>query len=148
MVNDTRHIRSKPIPVIHNRYEVLNKCNISEYATSVSMRSHLLVGNCRIKTNKPTKKKHKILIIGDSHARGIASEIKHNLDDDFEIQGIVKPGSNLAVITHTVNKGTGALTKHDVVVVWGGTRNISRNETQRGLSQIRNFVEKHSQMFW
>jgi hypothetical protein len=29
-------------------------------------------------------------IIGDSHARGIASEIQLNLDDDFETQGIVK----------------------------------------------------------
>ena len=56
----------------------------------------------------------------------------------------MKPGSNLAAFTHTVNKDTGALTKHDVVV-WGGTRDISRNELQRGLSQIRNFVEKHSQ---
>ena len=34
--------------------------------------------------------------------------------------------------------------KHDVVV-WGGTRDVSRNETQRALNQIRNFVEKHSQ---
>ena len=56
------------------------------------MRSHSLVEKCRIKTNKPAKKKHKILFIGDSHARGIASEIQHNLDDDFEFQGIVKPG--------------------------------------------------------
>jgi len=38
------------------------------------------------------KGKEKILIIGDSHTRGIAPEIQLNLDDDFEIQGTVKPG--------------------------------------------------------
>ena len=57
----------------------------------------------------------------------------------------MKPGSDLAAITHTVNKDTGALTKQDAVFVWGGIRDISRNETQKGLCQIRNFVEKHSQ---
>ena len=46
----------------------------------------------------------KILIIEDSHAREIASEIQLKLGDDFEIQGIVKPGSDLAAITHAVNR--------------------------------------------
>ena len=86
-----------------------------------------MVGNCKIKTNKSTKAKHKILIIGDSHARGIDSEIQQNLNDDFEIQGIVKPGSDLAAIMSTVNRDIGALTKHDAVVVWAGIRDISRN---------------------
>jgi len=38
-----------------------------------------------------------------------------------------------------------ALTKQDAVVVWGGIRDISRNESQKGLRQIKNFVERHSQ---
>ena len=58
---------------------------------------------------------------------------------------MVKPGSDLTAITHTVNRDTGALTKHDAVAVWGGITDKSRNETQKGLCQIRNFVEKHSQ---
>jgi hypothetical protein len=45
--------------------------------------------------------KHKILFTGDSHARGTATEIKHNLEEDFEIQGIVKPGSDLTAITNS-----------------------------------------------
>ena len=56
----------------------------------------------------------------------------------------MKPGSNPATVTHTLNKDTGALTKQDAVVIWGGTRDVSRNETQRGLAQIREFVGKHS----
>jgi hypothetical protein len=72
-----------------------------------------MVRNCKIKSNKSTKVKQNILIIGESHVQGITSEIQLNLDDDFEIQGIVKPGSNLAAITHTVNRDTGDLTKQD-----------------------------------
>jgi lysophospholipase L1-like esterase len=33
----------------------------------------------------------------------------------------------------------------DVVVVWGGTRDVGRNETEKGLHQIRNIVKNHSQ---
>jgi hypothetical protein len=32
-----------------------------------------------------------------------------------------------------------------VIVVWGGTRDISRNESQKGLGQLRKFMERHSQ---
>jgi len=141
----TRHGESKPIPVIHNQYKVLKNCYISEYANSDPVGIHPLVRNCKIKSNKSTKVKQKNVITGDSHTRGIASEIQLNLEDDFEIQGIVKPGSDLAAITHTFNRDSGALTKQDTVVVWGGISYIRRNESQKGLCQIRNFVERHSQ---
>ena len=88
---------------MRSQYEVLDSCYICEYANSDPVGSHPLVRNCKIESNKSTKTKQKILIIGDSQARSIASEIQHNLDDDFEIQGIVKPRSYLAEITHTVN---------------------------------------------
>jgi hypothetical protein len=68
------------------------------------------VRNRKINSKKSTKTRQKILITGDDHACGIASEMQHNLDDEFEIQGVVKPGADLAAITHTVNKVTGTLT--------------------------------------
>jgi hypothetical protein len=37
--------------------------------------------NCKKKD--VSEKKHKIIIIGDSHAGGCASEVKHNLDFFF-----------------------------------------------------------------
>jgi hypothetical protein len=65
-------------------------------------------------------------MIGDSNTQGIASEIQHNLDDDFEIQGLVKSGSVLPAITQRVNTDTGALTKQDDDVL-ARIRDISRN---------------------
>jgi hypothetical protein len=44
----------------------------------------------------------------------------------------------------TFNRDTGASTKQNAVV-WGGIRDISRNEPQKGLCQIRNFMVRHSQ---
>ena len=57
----------------------------------------------------------------------------------------MKPGSDLAAIMNTVNSETNTLTKQDAVIVWGGIRDISRNESQKGLRQLRNFVEMHAQ---
>ena len=39
--------------------------------------------------NKHMEKKHKIIVIGDSHARGCAAEIKLNVDEGFEVQGFI-----------------------------------------------------------
>jgi len=41
------------------------------------------------------KKLHKVNIIGDSHARGCASEVKKLLYNDFEVLGFVNPGSGM-----------------------------------------------------
>jgi hypothetical protein len=37
------------------------------------------------KIKKQIENKHKVIIIGDSHARGCAAEIKTNLKEDYEL---------------------------------------------------------------
>ena len=74
----------------------------------------------KIKTT--TRRKHKVLIIGDSHARGCAAEVSPNLKEDFNVSGLVMPGSKLQSITNMAKKEIAALTKNDVIVVWGGTK--------------------------
>ena len=81
----------------------------------------------------------------DSHARGCAQEVQHNRRCCFEVHEFVKPGANAQMIVNTSTKTMGKLTKKDVVVVWGGTRDVGKNETDKGLRQIRNFVENHKQ---
>lgn len=87
----------------------------------------------------------KIIIIGDSHARGCSQVVKHNLDQNVDVQGIVKPGANIEVIVNTSTKTIRNFTKKDIVVVWGGSRDVGKNETDIELLQIKNFVENHSQ---
>jgi hypothetical protein len=44
-------------------------------------------------------KEHKIIIIGDSHARGSASNVKHNVNDNYRSNGFVRPGANIDTLT-------------------------------------------------
>jgi hypothetical protein len=46
---------------------------------------------------------------------------------------------------NTAKKDIEELTKNYVVVVWGGTKDVGKYESQRGPHQIKNSVEKHSQ---
>jgi hypothetical protein len=47
------------------------------------------------------RRQQKIMILGDSHARGCAAELNHLLKNDFEVFGFVNPGSELKhIMTH------------------------------------------------
>jgi hypothetical protein len=52
-----------------------------------------IVGKQNQKLISRKKMKHKILIIGDSHERECASNVKYNLENDFEVQGVINPGA-------------------------------------------------------
>jgi hypothetical protein len=62
---------------------------------------------------KEEKAKHKIQILGDNHARGLANEFK------YEIQGVIKPGSTLVNLVNTTPSDLKTLSKSDVCIVWG-----------------------------
>jgi hypothetical protein len=97
----------------------------------------------RIKDNLQNLR-HKILIIGDSHARGMAAKLRHSLEDQYSVQGLVKPGADLAAVLTSGVKDIKGFSKRDMVIVWGGTIDVSRNETEKGLFQIRSFVRENS----
>ena len=77
--------------------------------------------------------RYKIIILGDSHARGYAQEVQRSLGHDYLVQGLVKPGVSAESIVNTLSADTGDLTKKDIRIVWGGTRDIGRNEIRKGL---------------
>jgi len=97
---------------------------------------------CRRKqTYKQKEKKHRIIVIGNSHARGCAAEIKSNLDEDFEVKGFLNPGTELNSIITSAKRDIQQLSKQDVVVVWGGSKDVGKNETKQGINWIQSFVE-------
>ena len=93
------HAMYYQIPVIKNQYDLLSKRENYELMSCESLGTH----EPKVKNesrdmmqrakNKQMDKKHKIIVIGDSQARGCASEIKLNLDEGFEVQGFVTPGT-------------------------------------------------------
>jgi hypothetical protein len=81
-------------------------------------------------TNKQMEKKHKVIVTSDSHARGCAAEIKSNLQKDFEVQEFVSPGTGVNTIITFAKRDIQQLSKQDVVV-WGGSKDVGKNEAKR-----------------
>jgi hypothetical protein len=87
------------------------------------------------------KKKHKAILIGDSHARGCAEKLSSYLGNAYEVTGYVSPNTGLDVITDSAKEETEQLTQNDIVIVCGGTSNISKNESNKGLRHVTHFVQ-------
>jgi len=63
---------------------------------------------------------HKVLLIGDSHARNCANPLQDNLNVDFKVISFVKPGANMKELVNTGINEIKALHSDDLVVVLGG----------------------------
>ena len=90
--------------MINNRYNLLPRSDKdgSETISSSAVQQSKFSGvNTKRNLNKNLKK---IIILGDSHARGCAQEVQHNLGHDFEVQGTVKLGADSEIIVNTSNK--------------------------------------------
>jgi hypothetical protein len=90
-------------------------------------------------------KKKKIVVLGDSHARGCARELASCLGNKFEVNGMVMPGAGLAHISTLAKEEIRNLTPGDAVVIWGGANDVSRNNSQDGLKSLTKFVKGHRQ---
>jgi hypothetical protein len=66
------------------------------------------------------KEQRKIIILGDSHARGCAAKVSHLLNNDFEVLRFVNPGSGMKYIKEMSRMKLQQLSKEDIVILWGG----------------------------
>jgi hypothetical protein len=98
--------------------------------------------HCKKKTSE--RRKHKIVIIGDSHGKDHASKVKYDLDNTIVAQGVIKPGADLITITKTAEEEVKILTTKDAAVVCGGSKDVGKNESMYGLRQLKDFVRKNS----
>jgi hypothetical protein len=135
-------IRVHPKPQSVNRYQLPNT---PKNTTLVAHNSEMNkdTSNNKKKRGRETllRKKHKVIIVGDSHARGCAAELSRNLGETSEITGYVKPGTGLETITNTAREEIGNLTKEDVILMWGGSNDIGKNASPAGLKHISNFAK-------
>jgi len=78
--------------------------------------------------------------MGDSRARGCVANLSSSLNETFEVMGTVMPGSSLEHITSLARREMSHLDRNNYVVIWGGTNDISRNESLVGLRHMREFA--------
>jgi hydroxyethylthiazole kinase-like sugar kinase family protein len=68
-----------------------------------------------------------VIILWDSHVRGCAAEVSHLLNNDFKVLGFVNTGSGMKYIRDMSRMKLQQLSKEDVVVLWGGSNDIVKN---------------------
>jgi len=80
-------------------------------------------------------------MIGDSHVRNCATELQHNLGVNYKVSSFVKPGARKNSIVNTARDEIKKFRREDVVVIWGGANDISKNNTKVSIKHVCNFVE-------
>jgi hypothetical protein len=81
----------------------------------------------KVKKTQNFISKHKIQILGDKHARGLANGLKYKLTRDYEIQDVIEPGSTFVNLVNTTPSDLKTIPNSDVCIVWGGSNDVGRN---------------------
>jgi hypothetical protein len=92
--------------------------------TSVEMNKKNI--NLKFESSAQQNQGRKIVIIGDSYARGCAGNMKHNLKVSYKTSGFVKPGACIDTLITSVTGDVEYLTNKDIIVFWGGTNDVSK----------------------
>ena len=103
-LHDTDMNLNYTVPVIVNGQVSSSK---SEKMSAVSDKE---TDNCdstsainRFNSMSSLMKGHKVLIIGDSHARNCAENVKTDIRDNFEVQELVKPSAGTDILVNSAN---------------------------------------------
>jgi len=90
------------------------------------------------KTN--VKNQGKVILLGDSHIRVCSEKLADLLGNSYSVIGITKPNANIKAVTDSINLKAEKLTRNDVVILCGGTRDNAKNEANIGLRHISQFA--------
>jgi hypothetical protein len=90
------------------------------------------------------RKDHKVLIISDSHTRLCATNIKSEIKEKYDVQGLVKQGAGASILVNTASSDITNLTKNDVVIFCGGANDVAKNKSKMALRHIRNFIKSNN----
>jgi len=86
------------------------------------------------------KNQCKVILLGDSHIRGCSEKLADLLGNSYSVIGIIKPNASVKAITDSINLKAEKLTRKDVVILCGGTRDIAKNVANIGLRHISQFA--------
>jgi adenosyl cobinamide kinase/adenosyl cobinamide phosphate guanylyltransferase len=130
--NDTG--KSQQMTIIVNQFAVLSRI------TSGCDRQKQLEGikKKQIARNKKELGKNKIILMGDSHIKGYASELLNRLDRKYEVM----PGARIQNIVQLCEQEVNSLTRDDMVILRGGLNDVAKNETMNGFRHLRKFINR------
>jgi hypothetical protein len=134
--------QSSNLITLSNSFEVLG--NLHDPSDKATINIPKVRNTSRVQRKRPNiSKKHSILLVGDSHIRGVAERLSFKLGSSFHTIGYVKPNANLNHITSLVKSELKNLSKGDVVVLCRSTLDVARNDRAKGLSSVLQFVKNN-----
>ena len=63
------------------------------------------------------------------------------LSDTYSVSSFVKPDAPMEEILTTANELRTSVMKEDILIIWGGSNNISRNNTKEAISSVSDFAK-------
>jgi lysophospholipase L1-like esterase len=76
--------------------------------------------------------------------RGCASELGNYLGPNYQVTGTFMPGSRLQNVTKLARKETADFSKEDMIIIWGGSNDVNRNESMKGPMNLNEFVDQRN----
>jgi hypothetical protein len=70
--------------------------------------------------------------------------MKEYFSENVEVRGCVKPGVTTDILVKTASNEINGLTKKDAIIVWGGSNDVGKNNSQNGLRNILHFLQNNS----
>ena len=143
-----RQFDSKGTTESHSIPLIINGRVPRKVSTTTSYKRSTLLREGKSNTVKwyvtPSHTKHNLLLLGDSHTRSLAGRISYSLDNSFSVTGITKSNADTKGITSPSHFAPDNLTKQDTVIFYGGTRDINKNESKRGLCSLKELAQRTS----
>ena len=93
--------------------------------------------------NKMKHVKQRIMIVGDSHVRKSAAELKYFIDPTYVISSFVKPGAGMKDLVESVSEDIKKLNHDDFVAIWGGSNDIGKNNSREALKHLCTLVKNN-----
>ena len=91
------------------------------------LQEHTIQQKCPKKLHQP--KKHRVLLLSDSHGRGLSERLREQLGPQYEIDSFVKPNAGLENVTKFASSSSSDYTTNDCVVIIGGTNDTLSSES-------------------
>jgi diphthamide synthase subunit DPH2 len=85
-------------------------------------------------------RKHRIVLIGDSHIRGYVNSLKPLLSSDYKLYCVVKPGSGTGELTASASEVIRSLSHDDFVVVCSGSNDYNLNGFSLTFRNIKHYM--------
>jgi intracellular sulfur oxidation DsrE/DsrF family protein len=92
-----------------------------------------------------SKKKHRIILIGDSNIKGYMCNLKSLLSSNYELYSVVKPGSSTSELKETAKEEVSQLSHDDlIIIICSSSNDYELKEFSLTLQNITNFIKSNN----